>query len=145
MKSKLINSEIGSRHWFNTLLARFIHTGEFMKDQPLTDEQRIDWGDRMIEAGRELCDNYVTIKTYREPPARSNAAPHSDSDFAKAELMDRAFILSSMFDDFILQHEVVTQNPHLEEAATRISDLLGEFYQQAGELAHNDYRHREEK
>jgi hypothetical protein len=56
MESKLTNSEIGSSHWFVTLVAKCKHIGEFMKDRQITDEQRQVWGEEIYNACSELLD-----------------------------------------------------------------------------------------
>lgn len=49
------------------------------------------------------------------------------------EACDRAFMLSSMFDEFLLQHPAVMGIPELKEKAGAISDALGDFYQVSGQ------------
>lgn len=51
------------------------------------------------------------------------------------EAMDRAHIMAQMFDECITAHLFVDQTPELKEAAAKIADLLGEFYQLAGKYA----------
>jgi len=46
---------------------------------------------------------------------------------------DRAYMLSSMFDEFLLQHPAVMRTPELKEKAETISDALGDFYQASGQ------------
>ena len=48
------------------------------------------------------------------------------------EACDRAFMLSSMFDEFLLQHPAVMGTPELKEKADAISDALGGFYRACG-------------
>lgn len=60
--SQLSNSEIGTKHWYNTLLAKCIHIGEYMKSKELTPEQRENWGNQLMECGRELLDNYEAVQ-----------------------------------------------------------------------------------
>lgn len=48
------------------------------------------------------------------------------------EVCDRAFMFSSMFDEFLLQHPAVMGTPNLKEKAEAISDALGDFYQASG-------------
>jgi hypothetical protein len=63
-----------------------------------------------------------------------------DEDFDKVKLTvghmheacDRTFMLSSMFDDFLLQHPAVMGTPELKKKAEAISDALGDFYQASG-------------
>ncbi|MBC17444.1 MAG: hypothetical protein CL942_14395 [Desulfovibrio sp.] len=49
------------------------------------------------------------------------------------EACDRAFMLSSMFDEFLLQHPAVMGTPDLKKKAEAISNALGDFYQVSGQ------------
>lgn len=48
------------------------------------------------------------------------------------EACDRAHIVSSMFDDFLLQHPAVLGVNDLKKKAESISESLAEFYQMCG-------------
>jgi len=49
------------------------------------------------------------------------------------EACDRAFMLSSMFDEFLLQHPAVMGISELKGKAEALSDALGDFYQASGQ------------
>lgn len=51
------------------------------------------------------------------------------------EALDRAAILSAMFDEWITEHPAVEQTPALRRKAVKISDALGGFYQSVGRMA----------
>lgn len=55
--------------------------------------------------------------------------------FAAHEVLDRAFMVSDLFDTFLGKHPFVVATPELNDAALKLSDLLGEFYQLAGKYA----------
>lgn len=48
------------------------------------------------------------------------------------ELIDRTSLIETMFDQFVLDTEVIESHPELLEIATRISDDLGALYQALG-------------
>lgn len=55
------NSELGSYHWFHTILARHKHMGEFLKDRTLDEETLRAWGKKLYETSQELIDGYKHI------------------------------------------------------------------------------------
>ena len=55
------NSPIGCQHWFNTLLSKVNHIGEFMQEEELTDEERHKWGLSLCDIAKTLTDNYNKI------------------------------------------------------------------------------------
>ena len=63
MISKLTNSEIGSRHWFNTLLGNIKQIGQFMEQNGLTEDQEKNWGKQLAEYSQELLDNFEIINS----------------------------------------------------------------------------------
>jgi hypothetical protein len=66
MISNLTNSEIGSQHWYNTLLAKIESFGRYMRMHRLTPQQEATWGKMMIDYSKELIDNYDSIQdSYR--------------------------------------------------------------------------------
>jgi len=48
------------------------------------------------------------------------------------EALDRVFVLSSMFDEFVVEHPAVSRTPELLRQAKQVSDALGELYQALG-------------
>ena len=52
--------------------------------------------------------------------------------FGHHEVLHTAFIMSEMWDNYILKHLVVVGNPELRAAAERIGDEIGAFYQLVG-------------
>lgn len=59
-------------------------------------------------------------------------------DFGKHEVMDRAWIVSHTFDTFIASSPAVLAIRELTEAAQKLSEALGDFYQLAGKYAMED-------
>ncbi len=59
------------------------------------------------------------------------------------EVLDRTFLVSQMFSDFVAEHPACEQTPELCEMADKIGDLLGEMYQLSGRLW-NDAINKEE-
>lgn len=55
--------------------------------------------------------------------------------FAAHEVLDRAYLVSDMFDSYLTVHPFVLATPELKEAAEKLSNILGEFYQLAGKYA----------
>lgn len=49
------------------------------------------------------------------------------------EALDRSFVVSEMFEQFILYSPAVQQTPHLLQLASKISDDLGALYQAIGQ------------
>lgn len=56
------NSEVGSRHWYNTLLAKVLHIGEFMKSDRMTDADQKRYGQMLMDYSRELIDVYEAVQ-----------------------------------------------------------------------------------
>lgn len=63
MISKLTNSEIGSRHWFNTLLTNIKHIGQYMEQNGVSEDQEKNWGKKLAENSQELMDNFELINS----------------------------------------------------------------------------------
>jgi len=59
--SALTNSEIGSKHWLNTMLGQILHIGEYMEDSPIEEEVRKNWGRTIQEYAGEIMNNYEAI------------------------------------------------------------------------------------
>lgn len=59
--SKLTNSEIGSYHWFHTLMSFQKHVGEFLKDKSPTEEILRQWGKQLEENSMELIQGFNKI------------------------------------------------------------------------------------
>lgn len=60
--SKLTNSEIGSVHWFNTIMGNILHTGEYLMNHGiekdgLTDYMVKKWGKQLYEEAQEMIDS----------------------------------------------------------------------------------------
>lgn len=56
------NSEIGSPHWFNTLIARHKHFGEFIKNNPNEfSERAVLMGKDIFESSKELIRGFKFI------------------------------------------------------------------------------------
>ncbi len=52
--------------------------------------------------------------------------------FGGHELLDRTHLLSTMVDDFVLNHPAALLNPELYQQATKASRALGKLYQMVG-------------
>lgn len=52
--------------------------------------------------------------------------------FGGHELLDRTYLLSTMLDDFVLNHPAALLNPELYQQATKVSRALGKLYQMVG-------------
>lgn len=59
--SNFTNSEIGSRHWFNTLIGRVLHVGEFLKDQTPEERTLRIWGQAVYDAMTEIRDYFEDV------------------------------------------------------------------------------------
>ena len=55
------NSELGSYHWFHTILARHKHMGEFLKTNTPSEEVLREWGKKLYETSQELINGYERI------------------------------------------------------------------------------------
>lgn len=56
------NSEMGSSHWYRTLIARNKHIGEYLKSGKIpSQELLIIWGENLYEASNELLYGYEFI------------------------------------------------------------------------------------
>jgi hypothetical protein len=55
------NSELGSYHWFHTILARHKHMGEFLKERTPSEEVLREWGKKLYETSQELINGYKHI------------------------------------------------------------------------------------
>lgn len=56
MKSNITNSDIGSTHWFNSIMGNLFQIGEFMKKHEVKPEQRIVWGVLFMDIAREMTE-----------------------------------------------------------------------------------------
>lgn len=57
-------------------------------------------------------------------------------EFHRHEAVDRVFMFAEMFDEHVMQHPAVEQEPELAKLAHEIGTLLGRLYQAAGALRH---------
>jgi hypothetical protein len=59
------NSEIGSYHWFHTLLAYHKDMGEFLSEKTPDDNLLREWGKKLFETSKELINgfNYINHKS----------------------------------------------------------------------------------
>lgn len=64
--------------------------------------------------------------------AKTNSNPKPDA-FSRHEVLHLASVLSDLFDRHLLASPAVQSDPALRHKAEAISDLLGEFYQAAGQ------------
>ncbi len=55
------NSEIGSYHWFHTIVANHKDIGEFLSQRKPTDEILREWGRRLFETSKELINGYTAL------------------------------------------------------------------------------------
>jgi len=55
------NSELGSYHWFHTILSRHKHMGEFLKHKTPNEDTLRAWGKKLYETSQELIDGYERI------------------------------------------------------------------------------------
>ena len=58
--SRLTNSEIGSVHWFNTIMGNILRTGEYLMEhgtKGLMNETVKGWGGLLYDQAKELIDN----------------------------------------------------------------------------------------
>lgn len=55
------NSELGSYHWFHTILARHKNMGEFLKGNTPDEETLRSWGKKLYETSQELINGYGCI------------------------------------------------------------------------------------
>lgn len=60
-------------------------------------------------------------------------AKDKDKALANHEVLDRANFITETFDDRILDHPSVQENPILLKKAKKISKALFKFYQKVGE------------
>lgn len=67
----------------------------------------------------------------------SSTTTHNDGDSSEElnaghqlEALDRTHVIASMVGDFLLDHPFIAQHVQLNRKATKISNLLGELYQQ---------------
>jgi hypothetical protein len=54
------------------------------------------------------------------------------------ELLDRAYLAAEFFQQNVLDHPACAMSPDLWAKAAAIAELLGEFYQRAGEVCIED-------
>ena len=48
------------------------------------------------------------------------------------EALDRTHVVSTLFDDVLVEHPYIVAHPDLKEQVDRISELLGDLYQAIG-------------
>ena len=60
MKSST-NSEIGSYHWFHTILSNHKDIGEFLRDKTPSEKVLREWGKKLYETSKELIEGYKNI------------------------------------------------------------------------------------
>ena len=56
------NSEVGSSHWFRTIISQHKHIGEYLMTQTPTEEILREWGKTMYETSEELIKGHNLIK-----------------------------------------------------------------------------------
>jgi len=61
--------------------------------------------------------------------------PTPDDAFKKLELLDRSFMISKIFHDFVLDHLFTSEDEEISTLANKISEDLGELYQLIGAKA----------
>jgi hypothetical protein len=55
------NSELGSYHWFHTIISRHKSIGEFLKDRIPEKHLIYQWGQKLYETSQELIKGYEHI------------------------------------------------------------------------------------
>lgn len=58
--SKLTNSEIGSVHWFNTIMGNILRTGEYLKEHGtngISEDTVKQWGEHLYVQAQEMIDS----------------------------------------------------------------------------------------
>ena len=55
------NSEVGSSHWFRTIVSNHKHIGEYLKNNTPTEEILRDWGQKLHETSDELLKYHALI------------------------------------------------------------------------------------
>jgi len=60
-------------------------------------------------------------------------------EFSYHEVLDRASIIADMFDEQILQHEAMEEQPEMKKEAEEICGLLHDFYQHWGSVRHEKF------
>ncbi len=66
------NSEIGSYHWFHTIISKHKDIGEFLKEN-LPDESLLKiWGEELYNTSRELIEGYEKINKSQLSPVVSD-------------------------------------------------------------------------
>jgi len=55
-KKSSTNSPIGSSHWFNTIMGKHLHIGEFLKDKTPDEETLRIWGAQLYETSKEIIE-----------------------------------------------------------------------------------------
>ena len=60
------HSEIGSSHWFTTLMSHHLHVGEFLKKhafdkESISPEYLKIWGEMLYDTSKELMDGFAEI------------------------------------------------------------------------------------
>jgi hypothetical protein len=55
------NSEIGSQHWYYTLVGDIKHIGEYIRDHEVKGSLYQVWGDDLYNKAKELLEGYEKI------------------------------------------------------------------------------------
>lgn len=61
------------------------------------------------------------------------AEPEKPDTFARHEVYDRASLILELWDDKIVEHPVVEQDPELAAMAKAAEDAMSDFYQRAAQ------------
>lgn len=61
IKSKFAGSNIGSTHWFRTVMSTILHTGEYLSEKTPEPEMLRQWGHNLYARSQEILDWYEKI------------------------------------------------------------------------------------
>lgn len=64
------NSEIGSAHWFNTLMGMIIRMGEFISDRPVHENNAL-YGNKIMQISKHICHNLKSINNVKPSETKS--------------------------------------------------------------------------
>lgn len=64
------NSEIGSYHWFHTLVSKQMRIGEYLKSKTPSEEVLRSWGKQLQESSKELIAGYSKLSTPTPEPEK---------------------------------------------------------------------------
>ena len=115
--SKLTNSEIGSRHWYNTLLGNISRIGEYLADNA-PDTITSQYGGEIKQVANELYENYQSITE----PGKGKV------ESAMVEMLEMAVVVEAK--------KAIAQRDELLEAlkeVVRISDRKRDAWDKAKE------------